>query len=1059
VLAVPPPTLASLSQDLACLTRDTTLTLAGDLFVKNGTRLPSVSVGSAMLVPTTSDCRALPGSGGYEACRSMQIVVPADSQSAGTVDVTVTNPAPLACVSVSQHLTWVDRPRVTSVQPIGICSQAAMQMLTIAGTNFLTVDGTGPVLNVGTQQFTPTPGNCTALTGPAETVQQCTSLTLTVPAGTFAPGSYVVSVTNPAPADCSSSDPIMLEVRPPPVITDVAPRNVCSGLASVTLTGTGFLSSSTVSLDATSSSRVTVNAAGTSAVAEFAMLMPGGPFSVSIDNGDGCTANAPATVNVIPGPQLFFVDPPVVFNGITVQATAYGTGFTGAVATVAIVNTATQASTMLQFTTNAAKPGQVQLTIPSGTPAGTYDVLLTDGSSCGARLPDGLRIVDQTTLTLATPSMTPQFGFTGDSTAVTIDGMNNAFQAVPRVYLNPTAAGPMTVAAPIGAVSFLTANRLTGLVPTPTLPVGSYDLIVVNPDGTVGVSTSAFRVVGQPVPSIASLSPGSVSNSNPATFTISGADFRTPSVTLFCVDGTGTALAMNPPATITNSTSSTIDVSFNASIAGVACVVRVTDGDDQTFSEFSALVITNPAQNLYAATQGPPLLTARRSPVTLGANATSAARFLHVAGGDDGTTPLDTVETSALDRLGVPGPFVAQRERLTVPRTHASGTAIGRFLYVAGGSNDAGALDSVERAVVLDPNDRGEVTDLLLEVDAQGLDAGTWYYRVAPVMAPTDAFNPSGENLPSDPFPVRLPDLGQRKLSVTVSWAAAPGASSYRVYRSPTPGATVGTEELLAEVMTTQFKDTGGASMSPQRPLPVGSTGRWQLLPALAMPREGAGVGWGVDPGDATKAHLYVIAGRQSATAATSSYEFLTLTLGAGGRQTPAASFTPGVGTLGTARWQLAVSQATNALSSRIPSGTTFLYALSGTSAGGTQLASSVAAPITAGGQLGTITTLPNLQRSGYGTVIAGNLVFAFGGAMASPDTGIASGEICGPGVAGCGPVASQVPPNVVNWNAGQTMLEARFRLGTTLSGAYIYTVGGETATAAATQSTEYRLW
>lgn len=1061
VLAVPPPTLTALSQDLACLTRETTLTLSGELFVQNGARLPSVTVGAATLVPTTSDCRALPGSSGYETCRTLEIVVPADSQTAGTVAVTVTNPAPLACVSTSQHLTWVDRPRVTSVQPIGICSQAQMQMLTIAGTNFLTVDGVGPVLHVGPEEFTPTAGDCSPLTGPSETVQQCTTLTLFVPVGTFAPGSYMVSVTNPAPADCASSEPITLEVRPPPVVTDVAPRNVCSGFASVTITGTDFVSGSAVTLDGISASRVTVNSAGTSAVAEFSMLMPGGPLTLQVDNGDGCRASAPVSVNVIPGPQLFFVDPPVVFNGITVQATAYGTGFTGAVASVSIVNSATEASTMLTFTTNAAKPGQVQLTIPSGTPAGSYDLLLTDGSSCGARLPDALRIVDQTTLTLGSPSMTPQFGYTGDSTPVTIDALNNAFQALPRVYLNPTTAGPGTIAAPVGAVSFLTANRLTGLVPTPALPVGSYDLIVVNPDGTVGVSTSAFRVVGQPVPSIASLSPGSVANSNPATFTITGADFRTPAVTLFCVDGTGTALAMSPTANITNSTASTIDVSFNASIAGVACVVRVTNGDDQTFSEFSAVVITNPAQNLYAARQGPQLLVARRSPIALGANATSAARFLHVIAGDDGTTPLDTVETSALDRLGVPGAFVAQRERLVVPRTHAAGTAIGRWLYVAGGSNDAGVLDSVERAAVLDPKDRGEVTDLLLEVGAQGLDAGTWYYRVAPVMAAGDPFNPQGENLPSDPFPVRLPDLGQRKLSVTVSWSSDPGAAAYRVYRSPTPGATVGAEELIAEVMapTTQFRDTGGASLSAQRPLPVGSTGRWHALPSLATPREGAGVSWGMDPGDATKAHLYVVGGRQSSTAATSSYEFLTLTLGAGGQQTLAASFTPGSGTLGTARWQLAVSQATNALSSRIPAGTTYLYALSGSAANGMQVTSAVAAPITAGGQLGTVTSLPSLQRSGYGTVVAGNLVFAFGGALAAPDTGISSGEICGPGVVGCGPVAQQVPPNVINWNAGQTMLEPRYRLGTTLSGAFIYTVGGSTATAAATQSTEYRLW
>ena len=76
---------------------------------------------------------------------------------------------------------------------------------------------------------------------------------------------------------------------------------------------------------------------------------------------------------------------------------------------------------------------------------------------------------------------------------------------------------------------------------------------------------------------------------------------------------------------------------------GAVRVVRVTDGDNQTFGEFSALVITNPAQNLYGATMGPTLLEARRAPVVLGGNATTAARYLHVIAGDDGGAALSVL--------------------------------------------------------------------------------------------------------------------------------------------------------------------------------------------------------------------------------------------------------------------------------------------------------------------------------------------------------------------------------------------------------------------------------
>ena len=117
--------------------------------------------------------------------------------------------------------------------------------------------------------------------------------------------------------------------------------------------------------------------------------------------------------------------------------------------------------------------------------------------------------------------------------------------------------------------------------------------------------------------------------------------------------------------------------------------------------------------------------------------------------------------------------------------------------------------------------------------------------------------------------------------------------------------------------------------------------------------------------------------------------------------------------------------------------------------------------PVLIGGQLGLFSTLPSLQRAGYGNIVAGNLVFAFGGSMAQPDTSIRSGEICGAGVNACGSMAQQVPPKVVNWNAGQSMLTARYQLGATLSGAFIYVAGGTTATAplTVTNTTEYRLW
>ena len=578
----------------------------------------------------------------------------------------------------------------------------------------------------------------------------------------------------------------------------------------------------------------------------------------------------------------------------------------------------------------------------------------------------------------------------------------------------------------------------------------------------MGFAAAAFRVTALPPPTIDSIAPGSVSSTNPQSFDVTGKDFRTPAVSLSCVDSTGAPLATSPIATVSAPSATQLTVTFDASTGGVACVVRVTDGDNATYADYSALVITNPAQNLYAATAGPDLGTARRASVALGGNATSAARYLHVIGGDDGTgAAFDTVESSSLSLLGVPSNFVPQRTKLNQGRAFAGGAALGRFLYVAGGMNGTTRLDSVERAPVLDPSKRGEVTDLLLEITkASGLGKGVWYYRVASVMKAGDLFNPLGENLASDPFPVQLPDLGDEKFDVTVSWKTDPDAASYRVYRSPTAGATVGTEQVIAEVAggTTSFKDTGALPIATDRPLPVGSLGKWQTLaPKLSVAREGPGVAIAVV---AAKAYLYVLGGRQDGTTALASYELLELTLGADGSQTPAAAFTPGTVSLSAPRWQLNASTGTNSLSSRIPLGTSYVYALSGVAANGTSLVTDCEAGLV--GAAGQLTFSPigaTANRAGYVTLVAGNFVFAFGGANAGPDNGVMSGEICGAGAIGCGP---KTAPEVKNFNAGQTMLSSRYLHGGTLSGAFIYMVGGVLAAGAPptlTASTEYRLW
>ncbi len=1091
VLVVAPPVLTAVAPQLACNAEGAVaVTLTGTDFLTIDGVAPTVDVGGTVLTSTATGCSMLTGSTRtVERCTTLAISVPT-TIAPGSQTVTVINPAPASCRSGAGTLVLFERPTVTSVAPAGLCTTAGTTEIVVTGTGFLAVTtGTTrsiPTLTVGTQAIAATTASCAALTGVPD-VEACGELRFSVNGTAFTPGVYDVRVTNPAPIGCASqpSTPSTFTVTAPPTITSVLPTSICSGGDSLGLTGSGFLSSSTVTLTSgsatVSAASVSVNAAGTTALATFVGGLATGQYTLSLSNGSTCSATASSQVTVIPGPQLFFVDPEIVYNGLTVQATVYGTGFTLPVSDIALLpaDGGAAISLTVQQATQVNRAQVLMRNVDGGAlPAGSYGLRLDDGTNCNADLANAVRVVDQTTLVLR--DVQPPFGALGESTGVTVRADlvasgDAGFVAVPRVYLNPSNPGPGTVAAPVGAVAFGDAETLTAVVPG-TLPAGTYDVIVVNPDGRVGVQQQGFVVTTatQPPPRITTVTPGSVSNTNPQLFQVLGGNFRSPTVTLFCFDQNGVALATSPAATVTASTPTSIDVSFNASVAGAGCVVRATNPDNQTWDEFSALVITNPALNLYPATNGPTLSVARRAPVTLGGDATNAARFLYVVGGDDGTgTVHGSVDTSALSRIGVPGPFAPQRQGvLNQARTLSAGARIGRWLYVAGGTSGTAALSSVERAFILDPERRGEVVDLLIETENDaGLAAGLYYYRVAAVMGGSDAFNPGGEELASDPFPVRLPAVSGLRFKVTVTWAAVPGAASYRVYRSPVSGATVGTEQVIAEVATgTQYRDEGDAPISQDTPLPIGSLGKWQTLAAaLSIPREGPGVAWGLDPASPTTAYLYVVGGRQNATTVSSTYELLPLTLNADGSQTPAPTFTAGTITLGAGRWQLGASRANADLSTRIANGVTYVYALGGVAANGTTLVTrEEAGEVTAGGQLknpgaamGLGTTFQEvfsgqLQYAGYASFVAANLVFAFGGQNASPSSVVASAEICGPGSTTCG-VSS--PPTVANFNTGQNMNVARYLLGGSLHGAYIYVTGGVGAGGAALQSTEYRIW
>ncbi len=1091
LLAVPRPTLTAVMPDFIC-TEDhvNTITLTGDFFLMIGSMKPTVTIrlGTGMAhtyAPATmTDCRALPGPSGTMACRTATVTVPMGDLAPGTYDVTLTNPAPANCVSTdARRLTVVAAPTITNVSQLNICDDTTMPTtITINGTGFIFyTDAMGmahvPTVQIGTSMMypammpSPVGTHCTMVTGPTEMVQTCDQLTFTIPAGMYPDGMQTLVVTNPPPADCHTAAMISITFVPRPTVTGVTPTHICAGGGTLAISGTGFVAGATrASLDAMAASMNTVNSP-TSLSSTWGTSVPiGGPYDLVVSNAPGCDATLSGVVTVIIGPQIFFADPPVLYSGIRTQVTLYVTGFSPPVVSASITPSAGGAAIPVTFVFDPTRPSRMQIVVPAGLADGDYDIAVTDSSACGANLPHGLHIT--ATPTVSVVSVDPPFAWTGADSAITINGASPppggevGFMPVPRMYLNPTVPMAGTIATPLEAVTLLSSSRATALVPR-GLPVGSYDLIVVNPDATVGFLMNALSVVAMPPPTINTSSPGSVPSSSGRTTTVIGANFRNPTVTLRCAPAGGGAVMM-VTTTASGATSTTVNAAFDASAipAGSICVVRVTN-DDMTYGEWSAIATTTPSLNIAMPNPSQAMITARRAPAGAGAQATAAARFVYAIGGDSGTLAgaLSSVESVPIDQFGAASPFFAQRYALTTTRTFAGAAVVDRFIYVVGGSDGTAPLASVERAYVLDPADRTAITDLEIQViPSGGLPPGLYYYRVAPLMGAADAYNPGGENLPSEEFPVILPTIAGHGLRLALTWRSVPGATGYRIYRSPTAGAAAGMEQLIHEVSggaVVTYTDSGDAAMaSAPLPLPLGSTGRWSVVATLGTARIGPAVTVVEDPVTAGTFYVYAAGGRGAANL--TSIEIIPVTLGALHAETVGTVRTA-TGALSAGRWQASAFGAVHDVASFITSAQPYVYVVGGfTNAPGATAASSTVAnafPVMAGGDLpgsATVSGPGGGGRAGSGAAVANNLLYSFGGQGGGASTSIVSANIC---MVGGGGACAAGPPAVQNWNnAGVSLTTARVDMGTAIIPGFIFLLGGDGGAGPLT-STESTVW
>lgn len=1016
-------------------------------------------------------------------------VVPADHLAAGVFDVTVTNPDETHAAMLARRFAIIPPPIVTAAQPMAICDDQSNQTVVITGSSFLVYDGGTPTITIDsaggpkTYLATANAADCAAIPGTLTeaNAKLCTAITVVIPQGDLSvTAATMVSlvVTNPAPADCASSDAFQITLDAPPRVDSVVPATVCQGGAQLTIEGANFLPGAGVTLHCpgidVAAGTVTINPTGTQIVATFGGGAPAGTAcEVIVTNTDSCEDRPlpHKSINVISGPITFAVDPDVVYNGINTRITIYSTTITQPVVSVTLTMGA--ASTPLTFNSVPGFPNRLQAIVPAGQATGLYDLTVEDSLNCPTTLVGALTVTSETTVTLK--NLVPPFGPTSSDTAVTlfrdtaaVAPNDHPFVETPRVFLNPHMGAPTDIAVPLESVAFLDGNRITGIVPAGT-PVHIYDVVLVNPDGSVGVLDSGYTETQIPPPQIDSATPASIISATGQQVTLAGSGFGVGAVvTLSCVDSAGApvpapGVTSTTPACTGTACTQAITIDGSTLSAGSVCVVRVTNLDG-TYGELSAIGVTNSSRNLSSPKAGNDMNVARRALSAGAGNATAANRYVYAIGGDAGTAPtaLSSVEYAAVDIFGRIGAWTVQPTALRAPRTLAGAVTIGRYVYLVGGNDGTAPTATAERALILSPRESPQITDIDLQLAPTGLAAGTYRYRVAAVFSATDLDNPNGESLASDALTVKVPSFPGKQVVLTVLWRAPvdslgaplPNVVGYRIYRSVVDGGP-GTETLIATTTSATprtFVDNGSALPGAAVPLRLGTTGAWAALPSMGTAREGLAVAYARDPAVPNTLYVYALLGRSSATVANRSYELLPVTVAANGHQTAAPAWVAGTQQSIAGRWQMGAWTVDSTVSSLYAS-TTYVFVGGGLTAVGASSTKVEAAQVLAGGQLGPFDDAPkdmNGTTAGYGVCAANGQLFTFGGAGAAPSFGAQSATLISP------------PPVLANnsWNSeGLSMTHARYLLGSAVQSSFIFLLGGSTELGAASTSTELVIW
>ena len=427
---------------------------------------------------------------------------------AGIYNLTVTNPGGPNTTKPFTIFSPGTDPTITGFTPTSGANTAALS-ITITGTNFRP----NPSVIITNNSTSRT------VTG---TVTGNITIKCSLPLTGLPFGLYNLTVRNTDGSSVTRENEFTVN-NPAPAISSLTPTSgYTSGPATVTISGSKFVSGVLISLEnSTSSLPGTVTSfLATKITGTFALhTLSTGTYNLTVTNPGGSNTTKPFTV-FSPGsdPTITGFTPTFGVNTAALPITITGTNYRKGT-TVTITNNTTSRTVTGTVTGNIT----IKCSLPLiGLPFGLYNLTVrnTDGSS----------VTRENEFTVNNPaptisSVTPSTGYTPGSVTVTVSG-SKFVSGAGILLVNATSYLP-------GAVTSFSTTKITGAFVLGSLSPGTYNLTVNNPGDANGTKVNAFTVLNPgTAPVISTINPASGFNNANLPVTITGVNFRSPAVFL-----------------------------------------------------------------------------------------------------------------------------------------------------------------------------------------------------------------------------------------------------------------------------------------------------------------------------------------------------------------------------------------------------------------------------------------------------------------------------------------------------------------------------------------------